>query len=254
MDRAYGPSDGADTSLRREAAATADVAAARRDAHRVVLEGAHALKHALRFGAAVDLIATPDRGGLDALLAEVAPDVVLPEERTIELSPAAWRAVAPRELPSPALAVARRPVVSVEDVLGAPGRVVVLEAPRHLGNLGAVVRVAAAAAAGGVLVIGSADPWHPTAVRAAAGLQFALPVARADVLPPTVRSLTALDPEGEELGRTQLPAEAVLLVGTERGGLSADLLRRADQRVRLPMRAGVSSLNLATAVAAALYR
>lgn len=228
--------------------------AARRDPDRVVLEGAHAVKHALRFGADVELVTTPDRAGLEALLEALAPDVQLVEARTVELSRDAWRALVPRELPSPALAVARRPEVTADHVLAAAGRVVVLEGPRHLGNLGAVVRVAAAADAGGVLVVGDADPWHPTAVRAAAGLQFALPVARADELPVTDRHLVALDPGGEPLGHGALAADAVLLVGTERGGLSTELLARADTRARLPMRAGVSSLNLATAVAAALYR
>jgi RNA methyltransferase, TrmH family len=73
-------------------------------------------------------------------------------------------------------------------------------------------------------------------------------------LPTTDRHLTALDPAGDELGHGALGADTVLLVGTERGGLSSALRDRADARVRLPMRAGVSSLNLATAVAAALYR
>ena len=50
-----------------------------------------------------------------------------------------------------------------------------------------------------------------------------------------------------------MPADAVLAFGSERHGLSDELLARADIRARLPMRAGVSSLNLATAVAAALY-
>ncbi len=45
----------------------------------------------------------------------------------------------------------------------------------------------------------------------------------------------------------------VLAFGTERGGLSPALLARADRRVRIPMRPGVSSLNLATAVAVVLY-
>lgn len=254
MSAAYGASGSPGPSLRQEAAVVRDLAAARRDPARVLLEGVHTLKHALRFGADVERAVTPDRRGLDALLDRLAPDVTLPEAVTVELSADSWRAAVPRELPSPALAVARRPVVTAAEVVAADGRVVVLETPRHLGNLGAVIRVAAAAGAGGVLVIGDADPWHPTAVRAAAGLQFALPVARADELPDTDRALTALDPDGEELGRGHLPDEAVLLVGTERGGLSDRLRRRAQDRVRLPMRPGVSSLNLATAVAAALYR
>jgi tRNA G18 (ribose-2'-O)-methylase SpoU len=45
----------------------------------------------------------------------------------------------------------------------------------------------------------------------------------------------------------------VLAFGTERHGLTSELLRRADARVAIPMRAGVSSLNLATSVAVVLF-
>ena len=54
--------------------------------------------------------------------------------------------------------------------------------------------------------------------------------------------------------RAPLPAGAVLVVGSERDGVGAALRARADAVLALPMRPGVSSLNLATAVAAALYR
>jgi TrmH family RNA methyltransferase len=127
---------------------------------------------------------------------------------------------------------------------------VLLEDPRHLGNVGAVVRVAAAASAAAVLTTGARDPWEPAALRGSAGLHFALPVGRVDA-PPRDRPLVALDPEGGPLA--DLPADAVLAFGTERHGLSAALLERADARATIPMRPGVSSLNLATAVAVALY-
>ena len=228
------------------------VRAARHDPDRVLLEGMHALKHAVRFGADVEVVVTPDATALQQLFDGLAADVSLPV-RPLELDAETWRTLVARDLPSPALSVARRPRVTPEQVLTAAGRIVVLEQPRHLGNVGAVVRVAAAAAAGGVLVVGSSDPWHPTAVRGAAGLQFALPVTRADHLPRIDRPLVALDGGGAPLGPGVLPSDAVLLVGTERGGLSDDLRRRADARVAIPMRDGVSSLNLATAVAVALY-
>lgn len=233
----------------------------------MLLEGFHALKHATRFGATIEFALTPDRAALDRLLRDLAPDVSLPE-RLIEVDATTWRSATDgRELPSPSLAVAARPVTTAKDVIAAPGRVVVLEQPRHLGNLGAVIRVAAAAGAGGVLVVGAADPWHPTAVRAAAGLQFALPVARCDELPPTGdRAAIALDadagvggprnadPGGLLLaGGWPIPADAVVLFGTERAGLSDVLRRRATRTTAIPMRAGVSSLNLATAVAVVLY-
>ncbi len=230
------------------------VAAGRSDPDRVVLEGAHALKHALRFGADIEVVVTPDRDALLALLSDLAPDVVpRVADLAVPLELAAWRRVAPRELPSPALGLARRPRWSAAEVVAAPGRVLVLEAPRHLGNLGASVRVAAAADAGGVLVLGEADPWHPTAVRAAAGLQFALPVAQAQLLPATDRPVLGLDAAGRGLHDTGLPTEALLVVGTERKGLSAQVRDRLDGLVAIEMREGVSSLNLATAVAVALY-
>jgi TrmH family RNA methyltransferase len=105
----------------------------------------------------------------------------------------------------------------------------------------------------GLFVTGSTDPWQPAALRAGAGLAFALPVARVAGLPPSDRPLVAVDPEGEVLPG-ELPARAILAFGTERDGLSDELRSAADLRVRIPMRAGVSSLNLATAVAALLYR
>ncbi|MFA9444385.1 TrmH family RNA methyltransferase [Egicoccus sp. AB-alg6-2] len=225
----------------------------RRDATRVRLEGVHALKHAVRFGADVEVVLSPDVATLRRLLQELAPDVELPVP-VVAVDDDTWRSVVGRELPSPSLAVARRPTVPAVPGTDAPGRVVVLEHPRHLGNLGAVVRVAAAADAAGVVVVGDADPWHPTAVRAGAGLQFALGACgRVEVLPDLGRPLVALDPDGEDLRPGALPPDAAVLLGTERGGLGARLRERADLVVRIPMRTGVSSLNLATAAAVVLY-
>jgi TrmH family RNA methyltransferase len=131
-----------------------------------------------------------------------------------------------------------------------------LEDPRDVGNLGACVRVAAAADAAGLLSTGSHDPWHPDALRGAAGLHFALPVARLgglDALGGSGRPLLALDPEGEPLQPARLDPRAVLAFGSERRGLSEELAARAERLISIPMREGVSSLNLATSVAAVLF-
>jgi TrmH family RNA methyltransferase len=63
----------------------------------------------------------------------------------------------------------------------------------------------------------------------------------------------AFTADAPALSTVTLPSAAVLAFGSERRGLSDELLARADTRASLPMRDGVSSLNLATAVAAALY-
>ena len=221
---------------------------ARTDPALAVLEGFHAVKHALRFGGEVRTIVASDVAAVRELAAGLAPEFDV--ERVQPVTPELLGGLVPRVPPTGVVGIAVRPSVDLAALLAGPGRLVLLEDPRHLGNLGAAIRVAAAASAAGVLTTGPADPWHPDALRGAAGLHFALPVARLDALPDGDRPLVALDPDGEP---GPLPERAILAFGTERHGLTPELLARADARVRIPMRAGVSSLNLATAVAAVLY-
>ncbi len=229
---------------------------ARRDPGLAVLEGFHALKHALRFGAEVLEALAADQARLRELAAELAPD--LGDALAARTTPVAAELIAelvPQAPRTGVVAIARRPEVDPAAVLAAqgPAPLILLEDPRTMGNMGACVRVAAAADAAGVLTVGTNDPWHPDALRGAAGLHFALPVAGVGELPVSDRPLVAIDPGGEDLHLAELPPRAILAFGTERYGLSEALLGRADARLGIPMRAGVSSLNLATAVAAVLF-
>jgi|HubBroStandDraft_3_1064219.scaffolds.fasta_scaffold03338_2 TrmH family RNA methyltransferase len=229
---------------------------ARRDGELVVLQGFHALKHALRFGARIELVACADSIELTRLAHELAPDLAAEMQRLAVVLPLeAFKRLGPYVPHTGVVSIARRVVSDPLGLLAAPSRapIVLLEDPRHFGNLGAVIRVAAAVEVAGVLTTGRQDPWDPVAVRGSAGLHFALPVARLERLEPSDRPLLAFDPEGEELRPELVPPRALLAFGTERDGLSRELLDSADARLRLPMREGVSSLNLATSVAAVLY-
>lgn len=232
---------------------------ARKDKDTAVIEGFHALKHALRFGADVELVVAAERAALDRLAAELAPDL---RERLqavpVELvPPRLLPSLAPRVPHTQVVSLAPRPPFDGERLRRdrAAGPIVLLEDPRDLGNIGAVVRAAAAADVAGVVTTGSHDPWDPAAIRGSTGLHFALPVGRDATFAsdPGERPLVALDPDGVLLDARTLPPDAVLAFGTERHGVSDELLARADARLRLPMRAGVSSLNLATSVAAVLF-
>lgn len=229
---------------------------ARRDPRLAVLEGFHALKHALRFGAEVLEAVAADPEQLRELSAELAPDLAdTLADRTAPVAPEVLAELVPQAPRTGVVAIARRAEVDLAAVLAerraAP--LVLLEDPRTMGNMGACVRVAAAADAAGVLTTGPNDPWHPDALRGAAGLHFALPVAGVEELPASDRPLVAIDPGGDDLRPAELPPRAVFAFGTERYGLSPALLDCADARLGIPMRAGVSSLNLATAVAAVLF-
>jgi TrmH family RNA methyltransferase len=229
---------------------------ARRDPQLTVVEGFHALKHALRFGAELEEAVAVDPEAVEALAQELAPDLagtLAPRLDTVD--PGELAELVPMVPHTGVVAIARRPPLDVAAMLAdpRPAPVVLLEDPRNMGNIGACIRVAAAAGAAGLLTTGENDPWYPDAVRGAAGLHFALPVAAVQELPASDRPLLAIDPEGEELQVGELPARAVLAFGTERHGLGGALLSRADARVAIPMREGVSSLNLATSVAVVLF-
>jgi TrmH family RNA methyltransferase len=229
---------------------------ARRDPELTVIEGFHALKHALRFGAELVEAVAVDPAQLEALASELAPDLAGELGGRLEKVDAQTLAeLVPRVPRTEVAAIARRPPVDIAAVLAdpRPAPAVLLEQPKNMGNIGACVRVAAAAGAAALLTTGENDPWHPDAVRGAAGLQFALPVASVEALPESDRPLLAIDPEGEDLRPGLLPPRAVLAFGTERHGISGELLERADARIAIPMREGVSSLNLATSVAVALF-
>lgn len=229
--------------------------AARSDPGLAVLEDFHPLKHALRFGAQVQMVAAVDADHYRELARSLAPDLLARLPDPVTVTSAELEAMAPMPPPSGIIALALRPPVDVDELLAdpAPAPVVLLERPSRLGNIGAAVRVTAAAGGRGLLSVGEHDPWHPAALRGGAGLQFALPCARLGTLPGSDRPLVAVDPRGDPLTPGAFPDRALLAFGSERNGLSDELLGMAASRVAIPMEPGVSSLNLATAVAVALY-
>ncbi|WP_367321944.1 TrmH family RNA methyltransferase [Streptomyces sp. HUAS ZL42] len=224
----------------------------------VLLDGFHALKHAVRFGAEVPVAVAADRRAALALADELAPDVRDTLDALLaEIPEATYTSLVPRPHPTAVAALAVRPsrAAHLEKLRHIPrsAPVVVLDNPRNLGNAGAVIRLAAGFGATGVVTTGTLDPWHPTVVRGGAGLHFATAVERlaVDELPPG--PVFALDPEGDDIRGVKLPDDALLAFGSERSGLSAELRARADHLLSLPMRPQVSSYNLATSVAMTLY-
>ncbi|MEV4431956.1 TrmH family RNA methyltransferase [Streptomyces sp. NPDC049555] len=224
----------------------------------VLLDGFHALKHALRFGAPVSMALTSDRAAALELAEDLADDLTdRLADLLVEVPAQTLRTLLPRVHPTGVAALAGRPDrdAHLQALARRPRRapVVVLDNPRNLGNVGAVVRLVAGFGATGVITTGTLDPWHPNAVRSGAGLHYATAVERLPAQELPDGPLYVLDPEGEDIRAVAVPDDALLVFGSERHGVSAELRGRADRLVALPMRPQVSSYNLATSVAMALF-
>ena len=129
------------------------------------------------------------------------------------------------------------------------------------GNVGTIIRSAAAFGASGVLTLGaSANPAGWRALRSAMGSTFRIPVATgstADTLVAARRGglrVVAATPSGGDSPSTSVLAPPVLvLVGGEGAGLPDDIVATAEARVTLPMRRGIDSLNAGTTASILLW-
>jgi TrmH family RNA methyltransferase len=119
------------------------------------------------------------------------------------------------------------------------------------GNVGTLLRAADAFGAGVALSEGCADPTGPKAVRASMGALFRVPLSGFDE--PQGRRVALVPKGGISLSDLDLGGDVVLVLGSEREGLPADVLERCDERASIPQPGGGESLNVATAGAIALY-
>nr|WP_208491945.1 RNA methyltransferase [aff. Roholtiella sp. LEGE 12411] len=142
------------------------------------------------------------------------------------------------------------------------GIVLALETVQDPGNLGTMIRTAAAAGASGLWITeDSVDLDNPKVLRASAGQWFRLATAVTEDLKATVQ-------ESQQAGMqvvATLPSATLtywevdwqkptlILLGNEGAGLSADLAAIADKQVKIPLSPGVESLNVAIAAALMLY-
>ena len=137
---------------------------------------------------------------------------------------------------------------------------VALEDMRDPGNLGTIIRTADAVAASGVILVGqSCDPYSGECVRATTGSIFGVPLVRMETeafigLCKSWRGdVVGTHLKGTEDFRRAYKSPTLLVMGSERRGLSEELAAACNGLVRIPMPGGAESLNVATATALMLY-
>jgi TrmH family RNA methyltransferase len=178
------------------------------------------------------------------------------------VSRAVLERLADSRTPQHLLAVARRRDVPVAEILDRPGPIVFAFGIQDPGNLGAIVRVTEAAGGAGVIgAPGTADFFHPRAVRGSAGSVLRIPVSgRVSFEPFAADAKAAGRPlcgavaaGGENALEAPLDPRSVLVLGAEGTGLPAGAYRYIDRRLTIPMKPPVDSLNAAVAAALLLY-
>ncbi|HQS99757.1 MAG TPA: RNA methyltransferase [Thiobacillus sp.] len=242
-----------DNPVYRRLKKLADSARARREARMTLLDGVHLVEACLDAGGSLHTLVRATSADASVLfaLSERSPGV-----RRICLSDALFADLSPVATPSGILAEAGWFMPAPH-----PGQalVVVLEAIQDPGNLGAMLRTAAAAGATrAILSPGCHDPWSPKALRGGQGAQFVLPVETAvdltDWLSHFAGDCLALTLEGSSsLYDRDLARPLAIIVGNEGAGLSPAVCHAADARVRIPMHGRVESLNAGAALAVALF-
>ena len=175
-------------------------------------------------------------------------------EDATAFSPELFDSLADTKTPQDLIGLFERPQPPPSDILRTDAPAVVLDAVQDPGNVGTIVRLAAAFDCAGVLLLpGCADAFGPKAIRASAGSVLNVriaPVELADVLG-SGRPLFAADAAGKRV--REFPPNALFVFGNEGRGVSAEV-KRAATLVRIEMSPRVESLNVAAAAAILLER
>ena len=182
--------------------------------------------------------------------------------QTTEVSERDFASAADTDTPQGVLGIAMIPDRKLAELPDRDSlRFIVLDAIQDPGNVGTILRTAAALGADATIALpGTADIWNAKVVRAAVGTAFRHPVISGDWndIDPFFRlgriELWGADASGAPIGRAlTAPARLALAVGNEGAGLSDGVRGRAAKLVSLPIAPVVESLNVAIAAGILLY-
>jgi len=227
----------------------------RRRQAKMVLDGPHLLASLLDHGGVPELIAVSedavDRQEIATLMARAGGVPMLSFPATL------FSQLAPVEHPVGILAVANIPPSSTRGGLGSC--VVLLDGVQDPGNVGTIIRTAAAAGANDMLLsAGCADPWAPRTLRAGMGAHFALAIHPLAELPSALQTfagtvITTVARGGVSPQAVDFTGPVMFLFGSEGAGLSGEWEHANTIDVTIPMAPGIESLNVATAAAVLLF-
>lgn len=247
------------------------------DRPHVFLEGVRLIEDALNARAHFEVVAfttalqSNERGAvlLEALEAVQCRGALVSEQ--------VMKAIAGTETPQGVTAIVSRPYLVIDDLFATgPDLLVIADELQDPGNIGAIIRTAEAAGAGGLITTRyTVDPFSEKSIRASMGSALRLPIVtdakREDIsahcrehnikiiasTPAFARSPVLEDAAKAQIVRlcsdVDMTVPFALIVGREATGVSTRTAEQADELVHIPMAKGVESLNVAAAAAMLLY-
>lgn len=226
----------------------------RRQTGRTVIDGPH-LVESYRTHVGLPVMIIVSESGL------AVPEVVRLVQSHSELEPLLLRDALFRELSGNASPVGILAVIDIpqEPAGNIAGSCVLLDGIQDAGNVGAILRTAAAAGIRDVVLgSGCAGAWTPRVLRAAQGAHFHLYIRERAALAEIMRgypgrTLAAVAHGGTSLYAADLRGDIAWLFGSEGQGISAELLAQAEVQVSIPLAADNESLNVAAAAAVCLF-
>jgi RNA methyltransferase, TrmH family len=229
-------------------------ASARRTERCALLEGVHLLSAYLDAGLRPRAVIVSESGLRNP---EIAALVRRAGATPVTLGDALFRWIA--DVVTPAGLAAEIALAPAALPLSSARHAVFLDGIQDAGNVGALLRSAAAFGAdSAVLGRGCADPWSPKVLRAAMGGHFALRVAESADLPGALaefrgRLVCAVPAGGDAPAALDLAGRLGWIFGAEGQGVSAAAAAQATHRVSIPLAPGAESLNVAAAAAILFY-
>lgn len=229
-------------------------AKARRRERKLALEGLRLVRDAVERGRKPDFILY-DAAALDAQIT-TKWQTWLGADKVLEAQPDILKYLSTTENPQGVLGVFSLPV---PELPRAPRRVLLLDAVRDPGNMGTILRSAAAAGAQVVILAPDCvDPYNPKVLRGGMGAHFRLPIVEAR-WPEIIQYCEGLavylaTSDGEtDYDRVEWAQPWTLIIGSEAHGASEQAAALASVRIRIPMAAATESINAAVAAGVLLF-
>jgi len=230
--------------------------------NRLAVEGFNLLEEALAKKFPIEtLFFCPEVASEEPLRALL--DAVNPETEVMQITPSLLKRITLTENPQGVAGVVVYPEYSWHDILSATSFYgVLVDRLQDPGNLGTIIRTAAAAGFTAVICTpGTVNPFNPKVIRSSAGSLFHLKICK-NKEPATF--LSELKKKRVAIVSTEIDSDQayyqvnykqpiLLMVGNEREGVSQSLASMADHRIRIPIEEGVDSLNAAVAAGVVMF-